>query len=326
MRIVIATTFRPFAPGPDLAAPLRDELTARGFDTDLVRLPFDPDWSAAQEQIAAFRLLDLRESCGNRIDRLIAVHYPSFALRHPNKVAWFTPPSPGGRADSADRHHLDSLWRSDGLFLRECRGVFTTTWAAADRIRKRHRVEPLGVLYPPLPSKHPFRPGPFGDHLLCVVDRSDTLAVEAAALADPDVRVVVVGEAAAARAWVEARGPADRVTFAGPVGDERRAELLAGSCGLVRLGTADDPFGAAAVEAFHAHKPVLTVSGVGGALEQVRDGLNGLVCHPTAAAVGAGMTRLWRGRAEGEQMGQAGHATLARANIHWDVVVRGLTT
>jgi hypothetical protein len=44
------------------------------------------------------------------------------------------------------------------------------------------------------------------------------------------------------------------------------------------------------------------------------------------AAVAEGMTRLWRDREEGERLGLAGHATLARAGIHWDAVVRGLAS
>lgn len=311
MRILIATTYVPFThdPAVGLVEQLRSELNARGFITDVTLLPFAPDGVELTEQTAALRLLDLRESCGNRIDRLIAVRYPAFALRHPNKVVWFTPPT-----DTA----ADLMRRSDTTFLRECRGVFTTAWAATQRLRRFYRVEPHGVLYPPLPSAHCFRPGPFGDYLLCT--GSPTVALDALPFADPQVKLVVVGDPSGAYRW------SGRVTFTGPVSDERRAELLAGSRGLVRLDQADDPFGYAALEAFHAQKPVLASAQAVGTMELVQDGNTGLVCQPVPAVVGSALTRLWTERAEGERMGQAGHATLARAGINWDAVVRGLAS
>lgn len=311
MRILIATTYVPFAADPAvaLAEHLRAELKARGFVTDVALLPFAPDGLDLTEQTAALRLLDLRESCGNRTDRLIALRYPAFALRHPNKVVWFTPPT-----DPA----AELMRRSDAAFLRECRGVYTTSWAAAQRLRRFYRLEPNGVLCPPLPPAHPFRPGPFGDYLLCVGPPG--VVLDGLAFADPQVRLVVVGDPPAAHGWGE------RVTFTGPVSDERRAELLAGSRGLVRLDQADDPFGYSALEAFHARKPVLAASGATGSLELVQNGSNGLTCLPLPVAVGPALTRLWAERAEGERIGQAGHATLARVGIHWDAVVRGLVS
>lgn len=332
MRILIATTYVPFARNPGLIVveQLRAELTARGFTAEIAALPFTPDWSKLPDQTAAVRLLDLSESCGNRIDRLITVRYPAFALKHPNKVAWFTPPAAEGgwsdtSADRFGRHHSDVMRRSDTAFLRECRGVFTTSWAAAERVRRVHRVEPHGILYPPLPPGHTFRPGRFGDYLLS--SAVTPLAVQALAFTDPEVKLVLVGEPdPAVRERVQSGGWGHRVTFAGAVPAERRAELLAGSCGLVHLAPAGDPFGLAAVEAFHAHKPILTLIGAGGNLELVQDGVSGFVAPPVPAAVAAGMTRLWRDREEGERLGLAGHATLARAGIHWDGVVRGLAS
>ena len=322
MRIVIASMCIPFAqhPGTGLVEQLRAQLVRRGYSAEVVLLPFIPDWRTLVEQTAAVRLLDLTESCGNRIDRLITVRYPSFALKHPNKVAWFTPAAaeggwPDAATDPVARSHRDLMRRSDSAFLRECRWVFTTSWAAADRVRRFLRMEPHGILYPPLSPDHPFRPGPFGDYLLC--DGWSPLVAEAVAAAEPGVRVVVTDDRPA--------GEVDgRVTFVGAVPTERKAELLAGSCGLVHVQSAADPTGTSVLEAFHAHKPVLTPRGGGGSAELVREGESGWVYPPVPSLLGAAMTRLWRERADGERMGRVGHATLAHAGIDWDTVVRGL--
>jgi hypothetical protein len=318
VRILIATTYTPFAPDPSrrLVNSLKAELTARGVLADLVRLPFNPHTPTVADQTVAVRLQDVREAAGNRIDRLIAVGYPAFALPHPDKVAWFSQPP----------ESTNSMWRSDRRFLRECRLVAATSWRTADRLRRFYRTEPHNLLWPPLPSSHPFRPGPFGDHL--VVADGWELALDGLAFADAGVRLVVVGnEPPIAAERIAANGWGGRVRFTGEVSDGERAELVANSCGVVHLAPPGaDPFGYAALEAFHAHKPVLTRLAAHGALELVADGENGLTCHPVAGLLGAAMSRLWRDRAEGERLGRAGQATLARAGVHWDTVVRGLTT
>jgi len=64
-------------------------LRGQGYPTELVRLPFK--WYPKPEILAhaaAWRLLDLSESNGRRVDLLIATKFPTYFARHPNKVAW----------------------------------------------------------------------------------------------------------------------------------------------------------------------------------------------------------------------------------------------
>jgi len=67
----------------DLVAELRD----RGHDADLVTVPFK--WYPGERvltQTFVWRLLDLEEADGRRIDLVIATKFPSYVVRHPNKV------------------------------------------------------------------------------------------------------------------------------------------------------------------------------------------------------------------------------------------------
>src|SRR5206468_2837637 len=104
VRIVVAATYVPFeeGDGDQVVDDLARELTARGFQTDTVKVPFQPAWPNVPEQTLALRLLDLSESSGDRIDRLITVGTPSYALRHPNKAVWFT------------RHRAEAYGKSGG--------------------------------------------------------------------------------------------------------------------------------------------------------------------------------------------------------------------
>ena len=65
------------------------ELQERGFDAELVSVPFK--WYPKEEILphaAAWRLLDLSESNGRPVDLVIASKFPTYFVRHPNKVAW----------------------------------------------------------------------------------------------------------------------------------------------------------------------------------------------------------------------------------------------
>ena len=68
---------------------LTRELTERGYAAELVSVPFK--WYPKEEILphaAAWRLLDLSESNGRPIDLVIASKFPTYFVRHPNKVAW----------------------------------------------------------------------------------------------------------------------------------------------------------------------------------------------------------------------------------------------
>src|SRR4029078_3602215 len=56
---------------------------------ELVTIPFK--WypgTRVLDQAFLWRLVDLTESDGRPIDRLIATKFPAYAVRHPEKVAW----------------------------------------------------------------------------------------------------------------------------------------------------------------------------------------------------------------------------------------------
>jgi hypothetical protein len=65
------------------------ELTRRGYRAERVSVPFK--WYPKDELLthaAAWRMIDLSESNGERIDTVIATKFPTYFVRHPNKVTW----------------------------------------------------------------------------------------------------------------------------------------------------------------------------------------------------------------------------------------------
>ena len=91
MRVAVCAPQVPFVRGgaelmaDDLVAALRRAATRR----ELVTIPFK--WypgTRVLDQAFLWRLVDLTESDGRPIDRVIATKFPAYCVRHPNKVAW----------------------------------------------------------------------------------------------------------------------------------------------------------------------------------------------------------------------------------------------
>jgi glycosyltransferase involved in cell wall biosynthesis len=318
---------------------LVERLRGRGYQTDLVSVPFK--WYPKDEILAhaaAWRMLDLSESNGTPIDLVIATKFPSYFVRHPNKVAWLIHQYRAAYelcgTMYSDFAHVDldvglrqRLIALDTEMLGECRRLYTNAANTAARAQKFNglRAEPL---YHPPRLADRLTAGRFGDYMLSVgrletVKRHD-LAIRALALSPDPRRLVIVGEGtqdAVLRALADRLGIADRVAFAGAVGDETLLELYAGALGVV-YAPFDEDYGYVTLEAFLAHKPVVTARDSGGTLEFVVDGVNGFVCDPSADGLAAAFSRLVADRARAAALGDAGYER-ARL-VTWDGVVERL--
>jgi glycosyltransferase involved in cell wall biosynthesis len=315
------------------------ELRGRGYDAELVSVPFK--WYPKSEILphaAAWRLLDLSESNGRPVDLVIASKFPTYFVRHPNKVAWLihqyraayelcgTEYSDFGHND-ADVGLRDSLIRLDTEMLSECKAIFSNARNTAARLQKFNglHAEPL---YHPSRLAPRLRPGRFDDYVLSVgrlesVKRAD-LIVRAMANTRHALRLVVAGEGTQ-RANVERAahdaGVADRVTFLGTVNDDDLVGLYADAL-AVAYPPFDEDFGYVTLEAFLAGKPVITCTDSGGPLEFVQESVNGWICEPAPEALAAAINAADSDRAKAAAMGANGCERARR--ITWDGVIERL--
>ncbi len=79
---------------------------------------------------------------------------------------------------------------------------------------------------------------------------------------------------------------ADRVTFLGEVGSDRRGEVLGRASALLHLINFDEPFGLSVVEAMACGTPVIA-NARGSMRELIRDGVTGYLVEPGKDALGA---------------------------------------
>lgn len=318
---------------------LLEAVRRRGFEAELVSVPFK--WYPKEEILAhaaAWRLLDLSESNGRAVDRVIATKFPTYFVRHPNKVAWLMHQYRAayelcGTQYSEFTHSevdvglRENIMRLDCEMLGECRDVFTNAQNTANRLAKYNGVA-ARALYPPSPFTDRLEPGPYGDYILSVgrmesIKRPD-LPVRAMMHVDRPTRLIVAGTGTVLRdtqVLADSLGVADRVQFLGAVDDDQLLNLYRHAMAVVYTPF-DEDFGYVTVEAFLSRKPVVTVTDAGGPLEFVVDGVNGLVCAPEPQALASAINRLASNRSQLADLGADGFARVR--GITWDAVIEAL--
>jgi len=315
------------------------QLKARGFLVERVALPFK--WYPKQEILAhaaAWRMIDLSESNGRPIDLVIGTKFPSYFVRHPNKVAWLihqyraayelcgTPYSDFDHTEG-DVGLRASLIDLDTKMLGECRRLFTNAGNTAGRLAKFNGLTAEPLYHPPhLASR--LRTGEYGDYVLSVgrlesVKRADLL-IKAMAHVDRPLSLVLAGDGTERQnleALAGRLGVGDRVRFLGAVPDDELIELYADAA-VVAYVPFDEDFGYVTLESFLSAKPVVTLRDSGGPLEFVEDGVNGAVVEATPETLAEAINRY-----AGDKMLAASHGAAGRARaaaVTWDGVIEKL--
>jgi len=311
---------------------LVEELRAREVDAEIVSVPLRT-WPNDQLAMNAmlWRLIDVATDMEAPADLVIATKFPSYLIRHPNKVVWlvhqlraayeFHGTELGQFSDSPeDRAIRRGIQDLDRESLGEARALFATSANVAERLRNSTGL--LAEVLPHPPQELAYRCDRYGAFILCVgrlhaAKRVDLL-IDAAAL-DSEVEVVIAGDGPD-RGRLEGRA-SGRVRFAGHVSERELAELYA-TCRAVFYAPVDEDFGMVPYEAFRAAKPVITTTDAGGPLEVVRDGDNGLIVAPDAPSVARALRELLGDEAKARSLGEAGRR--AAAAVTWDNAIAKL--
>ena len=262
----------PFARGGAeiFADTLVDELRERGHEADLVTVPYK--WYPGERvlsQAFLWRLLDLSESDGRPIELVIATKFPSYAVRHPNKVVWLLHQfrqayeldrtELGQFGESAeDRATRRAVQKLDKVALGEARKLFATSRNVADRVQRSTGLEAEVMPHPP--QALPYRTESYEDFVLSVgrLDRAKRheLLLDALA-ADSSLQCVIVGDGPdreRLESVAQQHGLDGRARFAGRVDEQELADLYA-RCLAVYYAPVDEDFGMVPYEAFLSRSP-----------------------------------------------------------------------
>lgn len=346
MRVGVLTDQIPFIEGGaelharNLCAALRDA----GHQAEILSMPFKwfpPDRIAPQ--ILAARLLDVTESSGMPIDRVIGLKFPAYLMEHPNKVLWILHQhrtaydlwgtdlgdlhgQPGGEAA------MQAIRAADDRAIPRAVRVYANSRRVAERLQRYNGITSEPLYHPP-PDADRYTCGADDGFLLVPsrinLTKRQSLVLEALFHVRSDVRVVIIGrpEAEELLQRLQARAaalPPGRVTFAGGVSETEKLRLYA-SCRGVLFVPYDEDYGYVTLEAMLSGKPVVTCTDSGGVLEFVADGATGLVAEPDPVALAAAIERLWSDPALARRLGAQGRERYRELGIGWPQVVEALT-
>lgn len=341
--IIVATASPPFAEGGHLvmARELVRALRECGHESSLVVTPQNGFGQQASAYLAAW-CTDVRTGHeGRRVDQVISLRYPAYAVQHETHVVWLNhrmreyydlwdrfSPHLSWKNGIKERVRRLVLHRVDKhLLTRRARRVFVISATVQARLQRWGGI-PSEVLYPPPPLR-PYRCDGYGDYLFAVsrltpLKRFDLIL---RALAEPvaaGITCVIAGEGGELDALLKLRRHLDlddRVQFVGRLDEAALIDHLA-RCRAVVFPPWNEDYGFVSVESFSCGKPVITCRDSGGVAELVHDEEHGLVTDPTPEALSMAMRRLMDDRNLAVRLGESGAARAAR--MTWPDAVQKL--
>ncbi|MDG0794530.1 hypothetical protein OMP38_29590 [Cohnella ginsengisoli] len=164
-----------------LVEELNKQLRLRNFDSEIINIPFK--WYPKERLInEAFiwSMMDLTESNGEKIDMVICTKYPSYIVKHPNKVVWLfhqhrsiyellgTSYSEFSQT-SDDLKIINHVRDIDNKFLSQANQLFAISQNVKDRLLKYNQIE-SEVLYPPTKHEGKYKSAESQDYIFRRVD------------------------------------------------------------------------------------------------------------------------------------------------------------
>jgi glycosyltransferase involved in cell wall biosynthesis len=310
--LAIVTSSPPGVEGGHLviARALVDAARESGHEAHLLITP-DYGFGRLTATYLATLKIDVSQIGGRKVDQVISLRYPSYAVRHRAHVCWLTHTMreyydlwPQFRAPlSLPNRFKESVRRAilhtvdHHLLKQHATKVVAISQTVQRRVVTDFDIQ-AEVVYPP-PPQRPYRCDGYGDYVFAIsrltpLKRVDLLV---RALAEPAARyasAVVAGDGEDRDnliALADQLGVGDRVQFLGRVDDSTMLDHLA-RCRAVCFTPMDEDYGFVTVEAFASRKAVVTCRDSGGPAELVVDGDAGFVCEPTPASVASALARL----------------------------------
>jgi glycosyltransferase involved in cell wall biosynthesis len=346
MRILVLTTQVFFTRGGAEihADSLLEALRREGHEAELVAIPFK--WYPPEkilDNLLACRLIDITQSNGVPVDRVIGLRFPAYHIPHPNKVLWilhqhrtafdlWRQPECDLGCFADGREVREAIETSERRLLPEARRIFSNSRNVAGRLEQFCGVKSEPLYHPPRGAER-FMAGPCGDFLfypsrICSLKRQE-LVLRALARTSQPVQMVFSGTADEPAVFEAMKELArklrveSRVQWLGRISDEELVRRYS-TCRGVVFPPKDEDYGYITLEAMLSSKAVITCRDSGGPLEFVTDGGTGLVADPDPDSLAQAMDRLWVGKDFAVEAGLKGRALIDELGINWNNVVRKL--
>jgi glycosyltransferase involved in cell wall biosynthesis len=340
--LAVVTSSPPSVEGGHLviARALVDAAQEAGHDAHLMVTP-DYGFGHLTATYAATWKLNVSTVAGRRIDQVISLRYPGYAVRHRAHVCWLNHTMreyydlwPQFAASISWRNRVKERLRGAILHAVDrhlLKQHVSRVVAQSQTIQQRlasHFAIRAEVVYPPPPQRR-YRCDRYGDYIftasrLTPLKRIDLLVRALAEAPARRVTALIAGDGdcrADLDALARSLGVADRVRFLGRIGDAELIDHLA-RCRAVCFTPLAEDYGFVTVEAFASRKAVITCADSGGPTELVRDDETGVVCEPTPASLAIALARLADDARLAERLGS--NAAARVAVLTWKAAVQRL--
>lgn len=345
MKIAIATVQVPFITGGAeiLVNMLKQELIKRGHRAEVVTIPFK--WypsDSLEKSMMMGRMIDLSEINGEKIDRVIAMKFPAFYLKHDHKVIWLMHQHRQAydlwETPYGDLHNFDNgeklrklIHECDKKYLEESDHIYTIAQNTSNRLLKYCGIQSDVLYHPPL-NYEKLHCEEYGDYIFYAsrIDqiKRQRLLVEAMQYVKTDVKAVIAGggseeEIAYLKELIKKHSLSNKVKLAGFISEEEKINYYANCLG-VYFGAYDEDYGYITLESFFAKKPIIVHKDSGGPLEFVTDEINGFVIDDDPRMIAEKMDQWYLDKKLAQEQGENGYQSLLDKNINWDYVIDAL--
>ena len=341
--VLIVTSAPPLVEGGHLviARSLERALVEAGHRAAVVTTPSNRFGRQGAAYLANWMTDVSQTGSGERVDQVISLRFPSYAVRHPVHASWLNHTmreyddlweefsrrlSRHGRLKEGLRRRL--IHAADNYFLKHhVTKLFAQSAEIKERLARWNHVD-AEVLHPPPPQRD-YRQDGYGDYVffasrLTPLKRADLVLKALATPAAAHIRCVIGGEGEEGprlQSMARELGIDGRVTFTGRLDEQALVDHLARCRAVVFVPKAED-YGFVTVEAFASGKPVITASDSGGPLDFVRDRDTGFVVAPDPQALAGAFVKVMDSPSDAERMGARGRQSIR--GLTWSATVQKL--
>jgi glycosyltransferase involved in cell wall biosynthesis len=343
MKVLIVNNMAPFVWGgaEELAVNLQKNLVIAGHQSEILRIPFQ--WEPATripDQMMMVRALELWN-----VDQVIALKFPAFYIRHPNKTLWLLhqyrqaydlydagqtnlPP------DQLGEDIRTLIRNADNETFAESKRIFTNSEVTRERLKKYNGFDAT-VLLPPINDPEYFVGKSTGDYVFAGGRingmKRQNMLIEALRLADSRVKLIIAGPADTIADGEQLRETVSRLNLEDRVKLDIRflpretyADYLINAAAVAYLPFDEDSLGYVAMEAATAGKALITTSDSGGILGLVKHRETGWVANPTPDALAEALSSVFADGSVTRRYGEAARALWHSFNIDWPNTVETL--
>lgn len=343
MKVLIVNNMAPFIWGgaEELAVHLQKNLIIAGHKAEILRIPFQ--WEPA-ERIPSQMLMVRAFELWN-VDHVIALKFPAYLIRHPNKTLWLLHQYrqaydlydvgqtniPTGQAGDELRALIKA---ADEESFSESRNIFTNSEVTRQRLLHYNGFN-AKVLPPPINDPEIFSNTTMGDYIFAGGRvnsmKRQHLLLEAMSQTDRSVKLVIAGppdspaDAEQLKERVAKLGLEDRVTLdLRFLPRETYAKYVNDSRAVAYLPFDEDSLGYVAMEAAIAAKALITTTDSGGVLGLVKHEETGWVAEANPASLAEAMSAVGKNISRTRQFGMTAKELWLSLGISWHKTVEAL--